>query len=421
MNTRSGEKPADLPGSIAALVTPRIWEPPGWSLARSGAGAILAGRAALGWRAWGPARYWFEQALEQELTAEAFEGLALAAARLGEASLAIEARRRAYDYYCWRDDQRTAARLAAQLAADIFAIQGDAQQASEWFAVAHRQLARLALVPEHGWLALTEARFALTAHQDQARAARLAARARIIGQRVGLASLVEKAASLERRLQTPLPPTNPGPVHTPPPPTELAPASAPLPPTELAPTSTPSARSVTAQESGTIRRPSLLLATHRRGADSEAPPERTSAGALSAPLSEPMFSDEHTLDLSTGRRAAGADLRRIRVNSEAHLPIVDAGPTPASAGPGPAPPAMISDRLTRRTTLPLARLPAAPAPPLAPATTARALFTGDRLLMIGQILLVFALLLIAIAVAGSGRERLLVASPTPVIAPATQR
>ena len=119
-----------------------------------------AGRGlALG--AWGEARERYQQALELEETAEALEGLAVAAWWLDDVDSAICARERAY--VLRREQGRTveAARLAGFLAWDYGAMRGANAVASGWLARARRLVAELPPAAEHAWLPLIEASFFL--------------------------------------------------------------------------------------------------------------------------------------------------------------------------------------------------------------------------------------------------------------------
>ena len=81
--------------------------------------------------AWAEARVRFADALAQEETPEAFEGLGLAARYELDAQAAIEAHERGYRLARSRGDAATAALLAIQLCHDAYAFRGPAE-ASGW-------------------------------------------------------------------------------------------------------------------------------------------------------------------------------------------------------------------------------------------------------------------------------------------------
>lgn len=164
-----------------------------------------AGYRALAREAWAEARGWFEQALAAGETAEALEGLAVAAARLGDGEAAREARKRAYWRFRLAEDRRAAARVATQLALDFRAVPRQPALAGQWLAEAGRLLADLERGPEHGWLALARGELAL-ADGERAAAARLGEQAAAAGRALGVAELERAGLSLtERAAREPVP------------------------------------------------------------------------------------------------------------------------------------------------------------------------------------------------------------------------
>ena len=94
-------------------------------------GAIEEGRAALARGGWAEARVWFAEALAQEETSEAYEGLGVAARYELDAEAAIEAHERGYRLARSRGDVAAAAQLAIQLGYDAYAFRGPGE-ASGW-------------------------------------------------------------------------------------------------------------------------------------------------------------------------------------------------------------------------------------------------------------------------------------------------
>ena len=111
--------------------------------------------------AWGEARERYEQALRLEESAEALEGLAVAAWWLDDVDSAIRARERAYVLRREQDRTVEAARLAGFLAWDYGAMRGANAVASGWLQRARRLVAEVPPSAEHAWLPLIEASFFL--------------------------------------------------------------------------------------------------------------------------------------------------------------------------------------------------------------------------------------------------------------------
>jgi DNA-binding NarL/FixJ family response regulator len=143
------------------------------------------------------ARACFERATEDTESAEAFEGLGWAAYGLDQDSLTFEARERAYRLYRKRGDDRSAARVAAWLAADWLEFRGEAAVSNGWLQRAHRLLDGLEPGPDHAWLAIHEA--SLILDDDPVTARRLAAGAAALGRRFGVVELEALGLALEGR------------------------------------------------------------------------------------------------------------------------------------------------------------------------------------------------------------------------------
>lgn len=157
---------------------------------------LHAGWAELGEGQWAAARSVFEEALADEETPEACEGLSWAAWWLDDAEALFATRERAYRLYRRRGDAAGAARMATWVAADQLDFHGAAAVASGWLARAHRLLDPLEPGPEHGWLAFHDGYLA-HAGGDTARARELAAAAVELGGRLGVADLEMLGLALE--------------------------------------------------------------------------------------------------------------------------------------------------------------------------------------------------------------------------------
>lgn len=162
------------------------------------ADALIVGRAALSTGAWQDARASFEQALSEEETPEALEGLSWAAWWLDDVEACLAARERAYRLYRSAADVRGAARMALWLGDDHLEFRGEEAVANGWFGRTARLLEGVEASPEHGWLDAFEAHTALLGH-DTVGAKRLATRARELGRRLGVVDLEMFALAVEGR------------------------------------------------------------------------------------------------------------------------------------------------------------------------------------------------------------------------------
>ncbi|MGQ0604016.1 MAG: LuxR C-terminal-related transcriptional regulator [Anaerolineales bacterium] len=158
---------------------------------------VSAGREALARGTWGEARACFEAALRVAETAEALEGLGIAAWWQDDATVTFDARERAYRLYRQREDFQGAARMATNLAYDYYSFRGEYAIASGWLQRAHRLLEGLDLVPEQGLLAIFEGYFALMLNHDTAKARRLGEQAAQIGDRLKVIDIEMLALALE--------------------------------------------------------------------------------------------------------------------------------------------------------------------------------------------------------------------------------
>jgi LuxR family transcriptional regulator, maltose regulon positive regulatory protein len=158
-----------------------------------------AGWLALSRGDWEVAKAAFQEAAAEGETAEAFEGVGLAAHMLNEDRLTFDARERAYRLYLERGDKSAAARIAAWLAADYLMFRGEAAVANGWLQRAHSLIDDLPPGIDHGWLAIHEGHMAVALDEDTAKARRLAARAVELGRRFAAPELEMLGLGLEGR------------------------------------------------------------------------------------------------------------------------------------------------------------------------------------------------------------------------------
>ena len=158
---------------------------------------LTAGREALRRGEWEQARDYFEAAHERDESAEAMEALAMAVWWLDDGQLTIESREGAYRLYRERGQAAGAARMATWLGWDYLAFRGEPAVARGWLQRAHRLLAALEPVPEHGWLAIREGEFAFVLENDLAATRRWAERAGAIGCSLGVDDIELSALGLE--------------------------------------------------------------------------------------------------------------------------------------------------------------------------------------------------------------------------------
>lgn len=146
---------------------------------------------------WAVARAGFEAVLRLKEIPEALEGLGLVSWILDDGTALFDAHERAYRLYRERDDNRSAARIAAWLAWDYTAFRGHQAIANGWLQRAHRLLDDLYPSMEHVWLAVREGAFALEMNHDAARARELGAEAGRLARSLGLFDWEIVALSLE--------------------------------------------------------------------------------------------------------------------------------------------------------------------------------------------------------------------------------
>jgi LuxR family transcriptional regulator, maltose regulon positive regulatory protein len=156
---------------------------------QSSADQLEAGWLALSEGDWKLARAIFEEAVSAEETPEALEGLGWAGYCLDDERLTFDSRERAYRLYRERGDGPSAARVASWLAEACLEFRGEPAVANGWLQRARSLLDKLEPGPDHGWLALQEADFALALDEDTSAARRRAAQAVDLGRRFGVPEL----------------------------------------------------------------------------------------------------------------------------------------------------------------------------------------------------------------------------------------
>jgi DNA-binding NarL/FixJ family response regulator len=165
-------------------------------LSKGASFAGVAGWAELRASRWHAAREHFEQAVRDEETPSAWEGLSWAAWWLDDADAVFEARERAFRLYRDQSEPAAAARMAIWLACDELDFRGGVSAARGWLARGGRLLGPLEPVPEHGWLAFFEGYLA-AAEGEGGRVLALAADAADIGARLGVPDLEMLGLALE--------------------------------------------------------------------------------------------------------------------------------------------------------------------------------------------------------------------------------
>jgi tetratricopeptide (TPR) repeat protein len=160
---------------------------------------IEAGKSALARSDWAAARKRFEAALAKSPSAEAYEGLAQAAAWLHDGATATEARERAMRLYLDRNDAVAAARAAMWLALDVLEFCGESAVAEGWLHRARRLIEDAGAAPSAELANLTgiEGHFALMLRNDTATAARKARQAYEMARSLKLRDIETLALGLE--------------------------------------------------------------------------------------------------------------------------------------------------------------------------------------------------------------------------------
>jgi LuxR family transcriptional regulator, maltose regulon positive regulatory protein len=158
---------------------------------------LPAAHAALRRADWEAAQAAFREALQQEETPQAFEGLSWACWWLSDAPALFAARERAYQLYHQQGDRRAAARLAIWIAHDHVEFRGQLAIANGWLQRARRHLEGVETAPENGWLALLEGALAIEIINDTTTARQLGAEATAWGRRLDVIDLEAVGMALE--------------------------------------------------------------------------------------------------------------------------------------------------------------------------------------------------------------------------------
>lgn len=158
---------------------------------------MYAGQVALASGAWREARACFEEALRNEETPEALDGLGMAGWGLSETALTFDTRERAYRLYKQRGDYPKAARVAARLAIDHLYYRGENIIAGGWVQRARTLLADLAPTPALGWLDVTEAQILGSVSHEVATIQKLCYQAKLLGKSFGVVDLEMLALAQE--------------------------------------------------------------------------------------------------------------------------------------------------------------------------------------------------------------------------------
>jgi LuxR family transcriptional regulator, maltose regulon positive regulatory protein len=156
---------------------------------RSTSWPLAEAQRALKRGAWEEARRLFEEALAEEETPVALEGLGAAAWWLEDAPVVFAARERAYRLFRGRGDRPAAGRVATALGYDYAVFRAESAVSNGWLQRAHRLLDALDPVPEHVCLTLTEAELAYQGAGDMEHVRRLAVRAKELASPLGLFDL----------------------------------------------------------------------------------------------------------------------------------------------------------------------------------------------------------------------------------------
>jgi ATP/maltotriose-dependent transcriptional regulator MalT len=159
--------------------------------------SLSAGYTALAEARWADALACFTSAVAAGESAEAHEGLAMAAWWLDDVPVVFDSRERAYRGYRQAGDRLGAARSAIWIGLDHYIYRGELAIADGWLQRAERLLDGLEPAAEHGWLAIWSGHIALFERKDVAAARALSAWTLALARPLGLADLEALALALE--------------------------------------------------------------------------------------------------------------------------------------------------------------------------------------------------------------------------------
>lgn len=158
---------------------------------------VDAGHRSLAAGDWQAGRTFFEQAIKIVESAEALEGLGLAAWWLDDVPVVFESRERAFGLYRRRGDDLGAARMAAWLSLDHSMIRGERAIASGWLERARRLLLDAGPGVERCLLHLAEGHIALFDYNDPVTARRSGSETVRMARELGLIDLEMLGLALE--------------------------------------------------------------------------------------------------------------------------------------------------------------------------------------------------------------------------------
>jgi ATP/maltotriose-dependent transcriptional regulator MalT len=157
---------------------------------------LATGWQALATGAWDEAYSVFSEAVSQEESPEALEGLAMAGWWLDHIDQTFHARETAYRLYNEQGDHRGAARVALWLSLDHTTRRGEHAIANGWMRRAYRLLDGLEPAPELAMAKAIESHIAIMVEHDTAKARQLSAQAAELSRALGVIDLEMYAQSL---------------------------------------------------------------------------------------------------------------------------------------------------------------------------------------------------------------------------------
>ena len=132
--------------------------------------SLREAKEALARAAWHDARTLFSKAVEEDPSPQAWEGLGIAAYWLDDGPATFAARLEAFRLYRDEGDARGAARVATRLSEDYLLFRGEPAVSNGWILRAERLLGDVPASPEHAWLLIYKAQYALATDPEQAQA-----------------------------------------------------------------------------------------------------------------------------------------------------------------------------------------------------------------------------------------------------------
>jgi DNA-binding CsgD family transcriptional regulator/uncharacterized protein HemY len=159
--------------------------------------ALALGQEALERGSYQEALVHFEHALQQEESAQAYEGLSWAAWWLNDADLLFRAREQAFRLFRQKGNDLGAARIATWLSSEYIDFRGEFSIANGWRQRAHRLLKDQPIAAEHGWLAVVEGDTALSYEDDTQTALRCARQALTVARELAMSDIEVMGLALE--------------------------------------------------------------------------------------------------------------------------------------------------------------------------------------------------------------------------------